>query len=92
MQILPFEEGKVVHNYFYRTKLKEASKMIRLLVNFLEALSHKLELRSLPTFFGLQTLERVLTPQSLHLYKTMNWWRKADWLYDAFLHEKGKFS
>ncbi|MBW4574746.1 MAG: hypothetical protein KME08_05620 [Aphanothece sp. CMT-3BRIN-NPC111] len=58
--------------------------MIRLLVNFLEALLNTFyRTRLYPRFFVLETVARVpyfAYTSVLHLYETMGWWRKADWL------------
>ncbi|WP_250126387.1 alternative oxidase [Chroococcidiopsis sp. CCMEE 29] len=58
--------------------------MIRLLVNFLEALLNTFyRSRLYPRFFVLETVARVpyfAYTSVLHLYETMGWWRKADWL------------
>jgi ubiquinol oxidase len=58
--------------------------MIRLLVNFLEALLNTFyRTRVYPRFFVLETVARVpyfAYTSVLHLYETMGWWRKADWL------------
>jgi len=58
--------------------------MIGLLVNFLEALLNTFyRTRLYPRFFVLETVARVpyfAYTSVLHLYETMGWWRKADWL------------
>jgi len=58
--------------------------MIRLLVNFLEWLLNTFYgNRTYPRFFVLETVARVpyfAYTSVLHLYETMGWWRKADWL------------
>jgi ubiquinol oxidase len=58
--------------------------MIRLLVNLLEALLNTFYRNRLyPRFFVLETVARVpyfAYTSVLHLYETMGWWRKADWL------------
>ncbi|MCL1465480.1 alternative oxidase [Argonema galeatum] len=58
--------------------------MIRLLVNFLEfILNYLYRDRLYPRFFVLETVARVpyfAFTSVLHLYETMGWWRKADWL------------
>lgn len=58
--------------------------MIRLLVNFLEWILHNFYGdRYYPRFFVLETVARVpyfSVTSVLHLYETMGWWRKADWL------------
>lgn len=58
--------------------------MIRLLVNFLEWLLNTFyHDRIYPRFFVLETVARVpyfAYTSVLHLYETMGWWRKADWL------------
>lgn len=60
--------------------------MIRLLVNFLEALLNSFYRgrdRSFARFFVLETVARVpyfAFTSVLHLYETMGWRRKADWL------------
>ncbi len=58
--------------------------MIRLLVNFLEWSLHNFYGdRYYPRFFVLETVARVpyfSVTSVLHLYETMGWWRKADWL------------
>lgn len=58
--------------------------MIRLLVNFLEALLKTFyHDRVYPRFFVLETVARVpyfAFTSVLHLYETMGWWRKIDWL------------
>lgn len=58
--------------------------MIRLLVNFLEwILSSFYGDRIYPRFFVLETVARVpyfAYTSVLHLYETMGWWRKMDWL------------
>lgn len=58
--------------------------MIRLLVNFLEWLLNTFYGdRIYPRFFVLETVARVpyfAYTSVLHLYETMGWWRKADWL------------
>jgi ubiquinol oxidase len=58
--------------------------MIRLLVNFLETLLNTFyRTRVYPRFFVLETVARVpyfAYTSVLHLYETMGWWRKADWL------------
>ncbi|MDF5713752.1 MAG: alternative oxidase [Rhizonema sp. NSF051] len=58
--------------------------MIRFLVNFLEALLNTFYRQRLhPRFFVLETIARVpyfAYTSVLHLYETMGWWRKSDWL------------
>ncbi|HEY9873306.1 MAG TPA: alternative oxidase [Candidatus Obscuribacterales bacterium] len=58
--------------------------MIGLLVNILEALLNTFYRKRLyPRFFVLETVARVpyfAYTSVLHLYETMGWWRKADWL------------
>ncbi|MBW4682617.1 MAG: plastoquinol terminal oxidase [Microcoleus vaginatus WJT46-NPBG5] len=58
--------------------------MIRLLVNVLEwILNTFYRNRRYPRFFVLETVARVpyfAYTSVLHLYETMGWWRKADWL------------
>ncbi len=60
--------------------------MIRLLVNFLEALLNTFyrgQDRVFARFFVLETVARVpyfAFTSVLHLYETMGWWRKSDWL------------
>jgi len=60
--------------------------MIRLLVNFLEALLNTFYRgrdRVFARFFVLETVARVpyfAYTSVLHLYETMGWWRKSDWL------------
>jgi len=58
--------------------------MIRLIVNFLEwVLKNFYGDRFYPRFFVLETVARVpyfAFTSVLHLYETMGWWRKADWL------------
>lgn len=58
--------------------------MIRLLVNLLEALLNTFYRdRFYPRFFVLETVARVpyfAYTSVLHLYETMGWWRKSDWL------------
>lgn len=58
--------------------------MIRLLVNFLEFVLNKLYRNRLyPRFFVLETVARVpyfAYTSVLHLYESMGWWRKADWI------------
>jgi ubiquinol oxidase len=58
--------------------------MIRLLVNFLEALLNTFyRQRVYPRFYVLETVARVpyfAYTSVLHLYETMGWWRKSDWL------------
>lgn len=58
--------------------------MIRLLVNFLEALLNTFYRQRLyPRFYVLETVARVpyfAYTSVLHLYETMGWWRKSDWL------------
>lgn len=58
--------------------------MIRLLVNVLEALLNTFyRTRLYPRFFVLETVARVpyfAYTSVLHLYETMGWWRKADWI------------
>lgn len=60
--------------------------MIRLLVNFLEALLNTFYRgrdRVYARFFVLETIARVpyfAFTSVLHFYETMGWWRKADWL------------
>jgi ubiquinol oxidase len=60
------------------------STMIRLLVNFLELILNTFYRdRIYPRFFVLETVARVpyfAYISVLHLYETMGWWRKADWL------------
>lgn len=58
--------------------------MIRLLVNILEfILNYFYRDRLYPRFYVLETVARVpyfAFTSVLHLYETMGWWRKADWL------------
>lgn len=58
--------------------------MIRFLVNFLEwVLNRFYGDRFYPRFFVLETVSRVpyfAYTSVLHLYETMGWWRKADWI------------
>lgn len=58
--------------------------MIRLLVNVIEwILNSFYGDRVYPRFFVLETVARVpyfAFTSVLHLYETMGWWRKADWL------------
>lgn len=60
--------------------------MIRLLVNFLEALLNTFYRgrdRVFARFFVLETVARVpyfSFTSVLHLYETMGWWRKSDWI------------
>lgn len=58
--------------------------MIRLLVNFLELILKTFyRNRIYPRFFVLETVARVpyfAYTSVLHLYETMGWWRKADWV------------
>lgn len=58
--------------------------MIRVLVNFLAlVLSYFYRNRLYPRFFVLETVARVpyfAYTSVLHLYETMGWWRKADWI------------
>ena len=58
--------------------------MIKLLVNILEFILNNLYRNRLyPRFFVLETVARVpyfAFTSVLHLYETMGWWRKADWL------------
>ncbi len=58
--------------------------MIRLLVNILEALLNTFyRTRLYPRFYVLETVARVpyfAFTSVLHLYETMGWWRKADWI------------
>ncbi|WP_228058078.1 alternative oxidase [Nostoc sp. LEGE 12447] len=60
--------------------------MIRLLVNFLEALLNTFYQgrdRVFARFFVLETVARVpyfAFTSVLHLYETMGWWCKSDWL------------
>lgn len=58
--------------------------MIRLLVNFLETLLNMFyRQRVYPRFYVLETVARVpyfAYTSVLHLYETMGWWRKSDWL------------
>jgi len=58
--------------------------MIQLLVKFLELmLSIFYRGRTYPRFFVLETVARVpyfAYTSVLHLYESMGWWRKADWL------------
>ncbi|WP_009632082.1 alternative oxidase [Synechocystis sp. PCC 7509] len=58
--------------------------MIRLLVNILEALLNTFyRTRIYPRFYVLETVARVpyfAFTSVLHLYETMGWWRKADWI------------
>ncbi|HEY9748692.1 MAG TPA: alternative oxidase [Allocoleopsis sp.] len=66
--------------------------MMRLLVNFLEAIlntfyrddgSPELSVQVYRRFFVLETVARVpyfAYLSVLHLYETMGWWRKSDWL------------
>ncbi|MEP0873823.1 plastoquinol terminal oxidase [Trichocoleus desertorum AS-A10] len=60
--------------------------MIRLLVDFLEALLNTFYRgrdRIFARFFVLETVARVpyfAYTSVLHLYETMGWWRKSDWL------------
>jgi ubiquinol oxidase len=58
--------------------------MIRLLVNFLELILNTFyRNRIYPRFFVLETVARVpyfAYTSVFHLYETMGWWRKADWL------------
>jgi ubiquinol oxidase len=69
------------NNYSNET---ESLGMIRLLVNFLEWILHYFYGdRYYPRFFVLETVARVpyfAFTSVLHLYETMGWWRKADWL------------
>jgi ubiquinol oxidase len=64
--------------------LQNDTKMIRLLVKFLEALLNTFYRdRIYPRFFVLETVARVpyfAFTSVLHLYETMGWWRKADWI------------
>ena len=63
---------------------EENLEMIRLLVNFLELILNTFYRdRIYPRFFVLETVARVpyfAYTSVLHLYETMGWWRKADWL------------
>lgn len=58
--------------------------MIRLLVNFLELLLNTVYRNRLyPRFYVLETVARVpyfAYTSVLHLYETMGWWRKSDWI------------
>ena len=58
--------------------------MIRFLVDFLEALLNTFyRQRVYPRFYVLETVARVpyfAYTSVLHLYETMGWWRKSDWL------------
>lgn len=58
--------------------------MIRLLVNVLEAILNTFYRdRTYPRFYVLETVARVpyfAYTSVLHLYETMGWWRKSDWL------------
>lgn len=58
--------------------------MIRLLVNLLEVLLNIFYRdRFYPRFYVLETVARVpyfAYTSVLHLYETMGWWRKSDWL------------
>lgn len=58
--------------------------MIKLLVNVLEALLNTFYgTRLYPRFYVLETVARVpyfAFTSVLHLYETMGWWRKADWI------------
>lgn len=58
--------------------------MIRLLVNLLEVLLNTFYRdRFYPRFYVLETVARVpyfAYTSVMHLYETMGWWRKSDWL------------
>jgi ubiquinol oxidase len=58
--------------------------MIRILVNFLEyVLNNLYRDRLYPRFYVLETVARVpyfAFTSVLHLYESMGWWRKADWI------------
>ncbi len=58
--------------------------MIRLLVNLLVFVVNVLYRdRPYPRFYVLETVARVpyfAYISVLHLYETLGWWRKADWL------------
>jgi ubiquinol oxidase len=58
--------------------------LMQLLVNFLELILRVFYRdRTYPRFFVLETVARVpyfAYTSVLHLYETMGWWRKADWL------------
>ncbi len=65
-------------------QVQEIRTMIRLLVNFLEALLNTFYRQRLyPRFYVLETVARVpyfAYTSVLHLYETMGWWCKSDWL------------